>query len=117
MMKKAIWLFAVAVAATVLLFSPLVGLELVFFIDAIGFDMFAMLLEAQVLVVLGLIISRLKHAALFVHEWMMLHDSNYFIPGREIIRAYPPMIIHAVPELLALALVATMIIVKAIQLA
>jgi len=117
MVKKAIWVLAMAMAVMILLFSPLVGFEIIFFIDAIGIDMFAMLLEAQLLVTIGLIITRTKLAALYVHEWAMQRDTNYFIPSVETIRAYPPMIVHAVPELLALLIIATMILVKAISLA
>ena len=116
-MKKAIWLCAMAMAVIILLFSPLVGFELIFFIDAIGIDMFAMLLEAQLLVAIGLIMSKTKHTVRYVHEWLMLRDTNYFIPGKEIIRAYPPMIIHGFPELLALPIIAAMIIGKALQFA
>lgn len=116
-MKKAIWLCAMTMAVVILLFSPLVGFELVFFIDAIGIDMFAILLEAQLLVTIGLITSKMKHTMLSVHEWLMQRDANYFIPGIETIRAYPPMIIHAVPELLAFPIIAAMIIAKAIQFA
>lgn len=102
-MRKLTWPIALVIAVCIIVFSPLaMGLEFVLFVDAIGLDMFAMLIETQLILTFGFVAAMAKQRILYAHHWMMGRDINYFIPTREIIRAYPPMIIHAVPGLVAL---------------
>ena len=114
-MKKTVWLFAMAAALVIFLFSPFAGFELVFFIDAIGFDVFAMLFEVQMLVFLQTYTSKVKQACRFLDAWLMERDINYFIPSRDMIKAYPPIIIHAVPGIIGLPLVTSLVLIRASQ--
>lgn len=112
-MKKTVWALAFVLAVLIFLFSPFVGFELIFFIDAIGLDMFAMLIEVQLLVTFGLFFDRVKTIFGNINRQMMRWDSNYFIPEMRTIREFPPIIIHAVPSIMVLPLLVTVIVLKA----
>ena len=111
-MKTAIWALAIIFAVLAFILSPFAGFEFVFLFDAIGFDMFALLVEVQLLVTFGIFFDKLKRFFGAINRQLMRWDGNYFVPEIQTIKEFPPIIIHVVPSILIIPLLITMIALK-----
>ncbi|MBT3203357.1 MAG: hypothetical protein HOM14_06035 [Gammaproteobacteria bacterium] len=99
--KNNYWKLATFVVVISLILNPeLVSLGL--FIDALGLDIFLLLLEVQAIAIAGFTFQTyLKPIFLSVNSILMKWDSNYFIPAKELISQYPSIIFHAIPGLVS----------------
>lgn len=111
-MKKLTWILAIILALAITAFSPIAGIEYVFFIDAIGFDMFVILLEVQMIVTFGLFTDKIKLILQQLNHQLMRWDSYYFIPSMRNIKEFPPIIVHAIPSVIIFPILASMVIYK-----
>ena len=99
--KKKTWKYATAFLVIMLAFNP-GTVELALFIDAIGLDMLLLLFEVQIVAIIIFIFEiSIKPMLTRVNTLLMKIDPNYFMPSREIIIEYPPMIYHAIPFLVS----------------
>ncbi|MCH1930955.1 hypothetical protein L9G16_12230 [Shewanella sp. A25] len=104
MTHKKIWKLFTAVVVTILLFALTPELRLLgLFIDGIGLDAFLLLLEVQFLAIaIMLYQERLKPFLLQLMKLCEKWDPYYFVPSISQIRAYPALIAHAIPFMVAL---------------
>ena len=102
--KQRAWKIATSFVVLALIFSILPeAMALGLVINGIGLEIFLLLLEIQILVVFGIMFYTFIRPVLSkIDRSLMKIDPNYFIPGRETIVKYPPILFHAVPGLISL---------------
>jgi hypothetical protein len=70
------------------------------FIDAVGLELFVLLLEAQVIAVTGYYFTTwFKPVIKPFYRFIVKHDPYFFIPTRAIVKECPALLCHAVPLL------------------
>lgn len=104
MSRKQIWKYITLTVVTLLIFSTAPEVRIFgLFIDVIGLDMFLLLVEVQVVVlILGLYHQWLRPVLINLNLYLEKMDPYYFIPSLELLKKYPPMIFHAVPFLVGM---------------
>lgn len=77
-------------------------LALGLFIDFVGLELFVLLLQVQLMAVISSFYrTHIKTALALTGSWLSKVDPLFFIPNRESIKRYPPLIFHAIPGLVA----------------
>ncbi|WP_223294738.1 hypothetical protein [Shewanella loihica] len=102
MLKKWMWkLFTLVFIGFLLVNSELVGLAM--FIDAIGLDLFLMLLEVQLIAVFGFYFnSWFKPILLPIYKKTQKLDPYFFIPKLQHVKQVPALFCHAIPGFMLL---------------
>ncbi len=102
--KKSTWKIATFLVVGFLIFNP----ELVvfgMFIDAVGLDLFLLLLEVQVVALFGYYFQNwIKPAINLIKGFIQKHDPYFFIPTRNVISKFPAILCHALPGYFAIYL-------------
>ena len=71
-------------------------------IQALGLEILIPLFEVQLIAILGYLYKGyLRMPLLIVNDLISRFDSNYFISSVATVRAYPAMLLHAVPGLVS----------------
>ena len=99
MNKKTLWrsLTVLTVVILVSSFVPEVRM-LGFLIDAVGLDVFILLLEIQLSAFILIGYRRYIYPCLSWAEWAFSkYDPYFFIPSKELVKKYPPILAHSVP--------------------
>ena len=95
--KKSTWKIATFLVVSFLIFNP----ELVvfgMFVDAVGLDIFLLLLEVQVIALIGYYFQNwIKPSLNLVKRQIQKLDPYFFIPTRNVISKFPPILCHALP--------------------
>lgn len=102
--KRNLWKIATLVA-TALLMSSVMPEMVAFgvFVQAMGLEILLPLFEVQIILMLGYVFrTQIKPVLTYVHGILTAIDENYFIPSRELVRACPSIIWHAIPGLVSL---------------
>jgi len=95
--KKKTWKYITVFVVILLTFNP-GTVEFALFVDAVGMDMLLLLFEVQIIAIIIFMFEiSVKPVLTRINTLIMKMDSNYFIPSREIILEYPPIIYHAIP--------------------
>jgi hypothetical protein len=86
-LKENVWKYATAVVVVLIILNPEM-IELALFIDAVGLEMFLMLFEVQVLMILGVLLNnKIKPAIsglkLFVKKHLLFDCTRNFKVGTE----------------------------------
>lgn len=98
-LKKLYWKIATLVAFSFLLINP-EAVPLVLYIDAIGLELFLMLLEVQFIAIAGYYFHVwIKPVLTPVYRSICKIDPYFFIPTKNVIKKYPAMLCHAIPFL------------------
>lgn len=96
-------IFKTIVAAGILIVSLAMVPEvyiLTALIDAIGLDAFAMLIEAQVVVLFHIYLGQpIMKCFKWANTKLEKTDPFYFIPSKDMIKQHPQIILHAFPFL------------------
>ena len=102
--KKSTWKIATFLVVSFLIFNP----ELVLFgmfIDAVGLDLFLLLLEVQVVALFGCYFQNwIKPAFSLVKRLIQKLDPYFFIHTRKVISKFPAILCHAIPGYFAIYL-------------
>jgi hypothetical protein len=78
-------------------------LALGLFIDAIGLEMFAMLLQAQVITIVGYYFNtRFKPVMKPFYMFVIKHDPYFFLQTKEAAKECPALLCHAMPFLVVI---------------
>jgi hypothetical protein len=106
MRKKDIWKYLTLAIATILMLSLAPEVRLfALLVDAIGIDVFILLLESQVIVLfLGLYHQKVSPIVSYLDAKLKKWDPYYFVPSVSQIRQYPPLAFHSAPFLVGLYL-------------
>ncbi len=108
-LKKSFWKVATVIAVGLMVLNP-ETIAFGLFIDAVGLDIFVLLVEIQVIVGTGYYFRNcVKPALNRVYEFIQRHDPYFFIPTRKIVAEYPPILCHAIPCFVSFALTATLV--------
>ena len=103
-LKKSLWKVLTFMAVMFFLFRP-EYMALGLFIDAIGLDIFLMLLEVQFIAVSGYYVQNwLKPIFKPVYISIKKVDPYFFIPTRKVVTKIPSILLHAVPGFMFLYL-------------
>lgn len=97
MLKKWFWKILTLVFISFLVINPEL-MALAVFIDAIGLEMFLMLLEVQLIAVFGYYFNTwLKPLFLPIYHKLQRVDPYFFIPTYRHVKSCPALLCHAVP--------------------
>lgn len=95
-----------AIASTSVVILLIINPELIsvgLFIDAIGLDIFLLLIQVQIASVFGFkFAAKIKPLFLSAYNFIQKLDPYFFIPTRQVALQYPPILFHAIPGLLSL---------------
>jgi len=73
------------------------------FIDAVGLDILIFLFQVQIVTIVSFVVNvKIKPVFIFLYKILMRIDPYFFIPTKEFVLQYPPILLHAVPGLLSL---------------
>mgnify|MGYP000093997600 CR=1 FL=1 len=102
MLKKWIWKLLTLVFIGFLVVNPeLAGLAM--FIDAVGLEVFLMLLEVQLVAVFGFYFnSWFKPILLPIYKKLQSIDPYFFIPKFQHVKQVPALFCHAIPGFMLL---------------
>ncbi len=114
-MRQSFWKLLAVLIVLSTLFSPF-GFEFILFVDAIGFEMFTLLVEVQILVIASQYKEKIEKLLETFNTFLMERDPNYFVSDCKILRSYPPMIIHALPTKILAPLLVAAIIARGVYL-
>ena len=100
--KKWMWEIATISVVCILLLNPeLVSLAL--FVDAVGLDIFLLLIEVQIVAVSGYYFHTwFKPILMPFYKCLLKVDPYFFIPTKDSVGKYPMILCHAVPFLMLL---------------
>ena len=102
--KKRFWKYLTVVIVGMLTISILpevVALGL--FIDAVGMDIFILMIQAQIGVIfIGFYSCWLKPILTRINNFLYRKDPYYFIPSKAHIKKYPLIVMHMVPFAVAI---------------
>ncbi len=74
------------------------------FIDAVGLEMFSLLIEVQIITVVGYYFNNwIKPVLLPFYKFFKKIDPYYFIPTKVSVREFPLILCHAIPGFIVLA--------------
>lgn len=74
------------------------------FIDAIGLEMFSLLIEVQVITVAGYYFQNwIKPVLMPFYKYFQKIDPYFFIPTKPVIREFPLILCHVIPGFVVLA--------------
>lgn len=75
------------------------------FIDGIGFELFLMLLEVQIVAMFGYYFQHwFKPVAKPIYKFIQRFDPYFFVPTRQSIVQHPAILAHAIPGFMVLYL-------------
>lgn len=98
--KKWIWKITTLSVTCVLLLNPEL-LSFALFADAVGLDIFLLLLEVQIVAVSGYYFHNwFKPILMPFYKFLLKVDPYFFIPTKDSIGKYPVILCHAVPFLM-----------------
>ena len=98
--KKWAWKIAKIIVMAGLLLNPEL-MSLVLFIDAIGIDLFLLLVEVQIVAISGYYFHTwIKPILMPLYKTLLRVDPYFFIPTRDSVAKYPLILCHAVPFLM-----------------
>jgi hypothetical protein len=99
--KKILWKVTAFLIVCFLLSNPEL-FSLALFIDAIGIEIFVILLEVQIIAIGGYYFRVwFKPVIKPFYMFIVKHDPYFFIPTRTIVKECPALCFHAVPFLVA----------------
>jgi len=102
--KNWIWKTATILAVGLLLANPELW-SLALFIDAVGLDLFVMLIQVQVVAVCSYYFQVwIKPMLMPFYKFLLKVDPYFFIPTKDIVRQCPMILCHSVPFLLVIML-------------
>lgn len=102
--KRWSWKIATILTLGVLLLKPEL-LSFVLFIDAIGLDVFFLLVEVQVVAVSGYYFHiGVKPILMPFYKFLLKIDPYFFIPTKDSVGKYPLILCHAVPFLMLISI-------------
>ncbi|WP_133408168.1 hypothetical protein [Parashewanella tropica] len=108
-LKKVYWKIVTLVVFSFLLINP-EAVPLVLYIDAIGLELFLMLLEVQFIAIAGYYFHVwVKPVLAPVYHSISKLDPYFFIPTKNVIKKHPAMLCHAVPFLVPALVSVTML--------
>ncbi len=96
--KNSLWKIATLFVVIFFLLKP-EFMALGIFIDAIGLDLFIMLLEVQFIALFG---ARIKYLFKYIEKYISNLDPYFFLPTKSIITQFPLILVHAIPGFLVL---------------
>lgn len=100
--KKWTWKIATILVMGVLLLNPEL-MSLALFIDAIGLDLFILLVEVQIVAISGYYFHAwIKPILMPFYKYFLKTDPYFFIPTKDSVGKYPLILCHAVPFLMLL---------------
>lgn len=108
-MKIKTWVFKLVTILTIslLLLSPELA-PLTLFIDTIGLDLFFLLIEVQIVAVIGNLLNIwFKPILMPIYKYLLKFDPYFFIPTKDSVYKYPMILCHAVPFMMLLIIGAT----------
>lgn len=75
------------------------------FIDAVGLEMFSLLIEVQIVTVVGYYFQNwIKPILMPFYNYFKRIDPYFFIPTRTVIKDFPVILCHAIPGFIVLAI-------------
>jgi len=75
------------------------------FVDAIGLEMFSLLIEVQIISVVGYYFQHwIKPVLMPFYRYFKKIDPYFFIPKRSVIKEFPLILCHAIPGFIILAI-------------
>jgi len=75
------------------------------FIDAIGLEMFSLLIEVQIISVVGYYFQNwIKPVLMPFYSYFQKIDPYFFIPTQPVVRDFPLILCHVIPGFIVLAI-------------
>ena len=103
-MKKWIWKLATLLVIGLLIANPELW-SLALLIDAVGLDLFLMLIQIQAIAVIGYYFQVwIKPMLMPFYNFLLKVDPYFFIPTKDVVRQCPIILCHSVPFLIILML-------------
>ena len=101
--KLPFWKFATALIVLTLICNPVL-IELALLIDLVGLDVFLIVIELQFVALIGYHFNMwVKPTLKIVYSTIQKFDPYFFLPTKSIVKQYPLILCHAIPELMVLS--------------